>query len=784
MIVRWKWIEILFGLVWCIGFSVGRDWTVDANGYGDFTAVQDAMAVVQPGDHVWIRAGIYPEMVTILVSGTEDAPITLEGEEGGSVIIDAAGLREACIVMQNAAHLTLRRLVLQNATVAAFYAEGPVDHLSLENVECRQTVNSERAVGYGMYFYALNHAIEHITIEGCHVHHNSSHGIFLYGRNLDFIIQDNEVSHSGLESGDWEHNIKTVVWNEHGAENGPRHIQILNNDLHHAWTQGIMTWNAEDVIIRDNHCHFNGATGIQIEDGTRRFWVEGNLCEWNQQHYSTETGIWVDDAEDGVVQWNILRHNQVGMKISKSHQIIARRNLIYANARENREHQHNGGIFLLAYDDIDNDDIMVVHNTLWSIGHPAYENLGFALVEYPDFDTGSNHGAVFQNNILAQVHNGYEWVVYAHASLLSDANLYQPQDQFHASWYGTLMNFPKFQQTTSLESHGKLADPGFANPEEGDFHPRSTSAALEMGQPLATLVQILNPRVIRVDDARGFSDGMDLALGDRIRIGQGPPVRIIEIDRCVHVLVLDQDVYAREGDPVSYVFSGSAPDVGVYEDALVRGGVQLWVPHFNHTQGDWETTVHLANPHATPLQVRCTAFAPDGRPTQSETLSLPASTEQTGALDTLFPLAAAVHRGYLLLEVDARDFRMDFGLRFVPSDAVVHIPASGPASANWILPEVHQTEDLKCGVALTNPGDVEVTAIWSVRNEQGDLLAGAQTVTPAHQRHVTMLESLLGNRIPESFSLRIQTDQPVLMMALAFTPENEHITWVQGFPTD
>ena len=141
-------------------------------------------------------------------------------------------------------------------------------------------------------------------------------------------------------------------------------ITITNNHLEQAITQGIMTWNVRQLLIRGNHLHHNGATGIQIEDGTTGFVVENNLCEWNQQGYSTETGIWIDDASEGVVQNNVMRHNQVGLKVSKCGHVIFRRNLIYENNRENTDHLHNGGVFLLAYDGISNVDTIFIHNTV------------------------------------------------------------------------------------------------------------------------------------------------------------------------------------------------------------------------------------------------------------------------------------------------------------------------------------------------------------------------------------------------------------------------------------
>ena len=67
-------------------------------------------------------------------------------------------------------------------------------------------------------------------------------------------------------------------------------------------------WRGDDIIVRGNHCHHNGATGIQIESGgeddiSERIVVENNLCEYNSQIYQSETGIWIDDSDDILVAY-------------------------------------------------------------------------------------------------------------------------------------------------------------------------------------------------------------------------------------------------------------------------------------------------------------------------------------------------------------------------------------------------------------------------------------------------------------------------------------------------
>jgi len=539
---------------------------VAQDGSGDFDTIQAAATVAQPGDTVLIRTGIYNELIEPFNSGTSEEWILYRKyAEDEVVIYGGGGDRDCCIKVENNSYIGFSGLTLRGALYAGFYAEGPVDHVIIDSCVVEDMIHPDYGVGYGIWFMAWEAPISECTISNCTIRNNSSHGIFLYRRNYDILIHGNEVSYSGIDDDDWGHNVKTVVWHEDDPYTGPRRITITDNILHHARTQGIMTWNARDLLIRGNHCHHNGATGIQIEDGTKYFVVEENLCEWNQQNYSTEAGIWIDDADYGVVQRNIIRHNQVGIKVSKSRDIIVRRNLVYKNSRENTEHAHNGGIFLLAYDAVNNEDIIIVHNTFSEIGNPVYSNACIGLYEYYGAEIRS---ALFKNNIISETRSGYELSMQAldaSSAFNSNCNNIHNSDGIVINWQETDMTWQEYQDASEQDTGSITTWPAYVDTSLNDYHLDSSSPCIDTGGALTVTTGAGTGTVISLNDVRFFSDGFNLISGDSVLIGANPPVEIIAVDPELNRIIVSTPLAWYSEDPVHYQYYGSSPDIGALE---------------------------------------------------------------------------------------------------------------------------------------------------------------------------------------------------------------------------
>lgn len=745
------------------------DLIVAQDGSGDFATIQAAADAADPGDSVRIKAGVYAEMVRITRSGSPNQPIVFEAFGDGTVVIDGSG-HDACVIVSGCSYLEFRDLTLQAGAVAGFYAESPAAHLVLHRLTIKDILHPLRAVGYGAYFYALPDPIEECRITQCTVTHNSSHGIFLYGRNLDFLIQGNHVSYSGLEEGDWGHNIKTVVWHEDGPDNGPRRISIIDNELDHAWTQGIMTWNAQDVIIRENYCHHNGATGIQIEDGTRRFVVEGNLCEWNQQHYSTETGIWIDDAEDGLVQNNTLRHNQVGLKVSKSRQVIVRRNVVRANHRDNPEHRHNGGIFLLAYDQIDNSDIILVHNTLHDVGHVDLANTAFGIYQYGS--DAINERIAFVNNIISETVSGYDLEVPT-GTLTSDTNVYHRQVQSVYSWHGQTMGFEAYRTASGQDAHSRQADPGFVDAGAGDVGLRPESPCIDAAGGLAHVVESGRGNLLRVDDARYFCDGFGLVPGDLIVVGDGVSVRVAHVDLGGNELLLAREISYRAGDPVHYAYGGAGPDIGAVEMGADAASI-AYLPHFAMTEGLWVTNLALFHSGDAPQRIGIFPFAEDGAAQDPVWAVLPAHGGLVGRLDEVVPELGA-ERGWLRIESEMPGLTGIMTFTFIATGATTSLPLTADAGTRLVFPRLDAGPQWTSGIAVANVSGDGLNLELHAWDSDGTCLETVTRSVPVGQRLVSMVDALFSVSLPEVFSLTVVGDAVMTGFALTFAPGNAQI---------
>ncbi|MHC4698897.1 MAG: right-handed parallel beta-helix repeat-containing protein, partial [Planctomycetota bacterium] len=311
-----------------VPYAVGVDYFVATTGNDNnlgtetlpWRTVQKAADTMIAGDSVSIRAGLYSEEVVPQNSGAPGSEIVYKAYPNEEVIIEGdPGPSGSTIHLEDFTplhHLRFENLTLRNAGFANFYAGastiGAKHHITLDGL----TVSGAYL---GIFFKS---GVTHSDIRNSDLFGNQ-YNIYLNRLCTDIVIDENEIHDTALLApGDFNSNNINL----YGATGENRRITITNNHIHHGIVQGIAVFHAEDVIVRNNHCHDNGATGIQVEanvtDGiSRRIVVEGNLCEYNSQTYGAETGIWIDDSDQVIVQNNIMRHNEVGLKITGSFQV-------------------------------------------------------------------------------------------------------------------------------------------------------------------------------------------------------------------------------------------------------------------------------------------------------------------------------------------------------------------------------------------------------------------------------------------------------------------------------
>jgi len=212
------------------------------------------------GDIVYIRnstgAWLYTEQVTISnKTGTSGNPITFQNYQNDIVIIDAQGVRDACIYFNNSSHIKIKGL------------------------ECRNAVNKGIMIDFGSSFNI-------IESNKCY---NDYVGILLESGNNNKIIGNECYNNTGFPG--WSAGIQINRFSDNNI--------ILFNKVHHNGTFGIYIYKSTGNLIKGNYVYKNTGTygGIRVyydNDG-------GNCTNKIIENvvYSNSVGIYYDDYYNG-----------------------------------------------------------------------------------------------------------------------------------------------------------------------------------------------------------------------------------------------------------------------------------------------------------------------------------------------------------------------------------------------------------------------------------------------------------------------------------------------------
>jgi len=376
-------------------------------------------------------------------------------------------------------------------------------------------------------------------------------------------------------------------------------IQVLRNHLHDATRQGILVSATDNILIQGNRVHDNGATGIQIETDCRHIWIERNESYANCQRCPGETGIWLDEDIDGVVQNNVIHESLKGMEVTHSSRILARRNVIYDNRGQHSllvakrdfiwgsrgysggfvmnggRHPHLGAPPTVT-------ESAFVHNTLYANGTSDRCGNQGALI-YGQRDSVKIGRNLILNNIIRNEHKNIILLIGKVLPLGMDGNIYyvpgniadvicQAPDKKDDKTYSivTKEGFEQYKKEMGLDAHSLFTDVAFADVARKDFHLAKGSSAIDQGVPLAKTVSEGKGEMLPVDNVwcftAGFknSKGETLIPGDEIMVGK-TRARVVGINRETNILTLDHKIKWKKDDPVNYVYNGSAPDAGAFE---------------------------------------------------------------------------------------------------------------------------------------------------------------------------------------------------------------------------
>jgi parallel beta-helix repeat protein len=515
--------------------------------------IQKAANTMVAGDTVYIRAGTYSEKVTPGKSGAPGSYITYANYSGEKPTINASGYN-AGFYMYGKSYIQIIGLKVVgdraggSGTYAGIWVGDNSSNIVIDGIEA--TTNR-----FGIFLKGAAAPVSYVTVKNSLLHDNPFHGLWVAERAYDITIGPNNKMYRNQGEEIYAYGIECGTDYGKPFADGPRRVKIYDNEIYSNYMQGIRTWNAAYVWIKNNKIHDNGATGIQIEDGSENIVVEDNISEYNAQTFEYETGIWVDDAKNVVVNRNYLRGNKIGLMVTDSSRVILRNNVIVENNRGVPNLYNSMGINI----NRNTFNVSVVHNTLFRNGAPESTKGGISMCSSPPIG-----GIVFKNNILSETTAPHDlWV--GCKDYVSDYNLVFNTRNLVVEWYGSHISWPQYLTTSGQDSHSIIENPLFTSPENGDFHLRDNSPCRNRGGFLTRTSNAGSGNLLAVEDASYFSNGFGVIPGDFIKVGANNPVRITNVNYETNTITVDQDISWGKGDGVNYPYPGSSPDMGAFE---------------------------------------------------------------------------------------------------------------------------------------------------------------------------------------------------------------------------
>jgi hypothetical protein len=427
--------------------------------------IQHAADCARAGSTVYVRGGIYEELVSLKASGNaSDGFITFRSYPDETAVLDAARFaptgRTAVLTIQNKSYVRIMGFEIRNFRTA----------------EHRLVPLGISVIGSGSHIELLKNNVHHIeqTFDGRDApgHGANGFGIAVYGTDAntpitDLIIDGNEVHH--LKTGSSE----SLVVNGNVTN-----FRITGNTVHDNNNIGI------DVIGFERTAP--DASVDQARDGVVSNNLVYNITSKGNPAYRNEEnsdGIYVDGGTRILIERNVIHNVDFGIELASEHRdratnyITARNNLVY--------HCHTAGVSIGGYapDRGRTEHSTVVNNTLYENDTSATGSGEFQM----QWNMADN---VFENNIVyagarCLITLNRSHVDKDHPAAVIDHNLYYCASGEKASKWAsasaTVTGFDKYIETTGNDRHSRFLDPHFVDTAANDFHLQSDSPAIGAG---------------------------------------------------------------------------------------------------------------------------------------------------------------------------------------------------------------------------------------------------------------------------------------------------------------
>ena len=493
-----------------------------------------------PGDTIIFLPGEYHGVLRPVRSGTAEAPIVFKALERRTARLVGETSLEYAVEISKVEHVHIEGFHIKPKSPHGRWLliEG-AKHIRIDDVLM------EDARG-GMPFL-ITHS-EHIQVRDSVIQHYAGGNMARVGDSAYILFEGNSISRTGHSPFQFY------------PERSTRNVVIRGNVFHAAWGRNFEFFGTENILFEHNIVT-NAFDGGRSASTNAKFAVEHGIFRFNRVFRNWGGALHLYTFRE---QW--LSHIRLYNNVFDD-------NYEYGIAVSDPEAQMRDVVFV--------NNIFTRNDVHGGLRQVQFESMGVP-------ETGPQGEQIprvrFMNNVVSAESEGF-------ANTIAFGGLRLDLDTLQSDTWQKL----KPANQAVIFADNKAISPQFADEQNYNHALKADSPLIDGGSFLTRTVGSGEGRTMRVVAAMYFYDGFGIEgeQGDLVAVGSSDQLaRIVKVDYERNEITLDRPVTWKDGDPVSLCWSGSAPDIGVYEHGVGgRPAVQVTAVPFLVRPGD---EVHLS----------------------------------------------------------------------------------------------------------------------------------------------------------------------------------------------
>ncbi|MGH8502861.1 MAG: DUF1565 domain-containing protein [Gammaproteobacteria bacterium] len=484
---------------------------------------------LHPGDTVYLMNGEYRERIEPARSGASDRYITYQAYAGHAPVITAPPGKIA-IVLNNRSYIRIDRLTIDGRKP---YKDANVDQWA-ELIDSHHNVFQNSRFKYAKgwtafylqgshYNKLINNRMDYVgTFFDAEKAEGTGDMIALHCANHN-LFEGNELTRAGHDlltvAGDYNVIRNNIFENKWGKNEGYRAISLSANRRFCDTTRGFNVF--EKNIVKNSLLAHGDFRGSSADKEPMAMKVEGV----NQ-----------------IVRHNVFANN-VGPAVSGSirpPKIMA----VQSNKIYNNVVYEGGGLWMMR----DYGNAGPASNNEFK-NNIVYASRADAevFVNYSSANRTPLEQNFFTHNAFSQSTDTTKFKIKG----LDTTTLAWLEENASDNFRNNITRAPHFSSENLQDEQGFRLNRGSPMIDSGDFLTKTLDAG--------------SGKTVEVVDAGWFTDGFGIVGGDRVQIGENPPVQVSKVDYENGILFLESSISWGADQAVSLAYEGAAPDIGAYE---------------------------------------------------------------------------------------------------------------------------------------------------------------------------------------------------------------------------